>query len=82
MAYLLDAYDDECGIVIWSFDLIISSSAATNGSDDFDFWATVPNDSSYAVHRTLNIHIPEPGTIALLGLGSILLLRRRKRERG
>ncbi|MHC4361365.1 MAG: PEP-CTERM sorting domain-containing protein [Planctomycetota bacterium] len=84
MDYLLTVACSEGDIpagLHWSFDLIISPSAATDGSDDFDFWVTGPNDSTYAVHRTLNIHIPEPGTIALLGLGTIVLLRRRKREK-
>jgi hypothetical protein len=42
----------------------------------FDIWITTPNDANWPVEHTLSI-VPEPMTIALLGLGS-LFLRRRK----
>jgi hypothetical protein len=78
MSYLLTVPDAASG-VDWSFALVISPTAATDGSDDFYFWNTVPNDSTYSEDKRVNVHIiPEPGSIALIGLGSILLLRRRR----
>jgi hypothetical protein len=83
MDYLLVAADSAGGIVAgqhFAFDVQISGSAATDGSDDFALWNTVPSDSMYPVDKTVNIHIvPEPATMALLGLGGLFLLRRRKR---
>jgi hypothetical protein len=81
MDYLLTAADSAGGIVAgqhFTFDVVISGSAMTDGSDDFAFWNTVPNDGTYSTDKTVNVHIPEPATMALLGLGGLFLLRRRK----
>jgi hypothetical protein len=63
----------------FTFTLTIDAAAATDGSDDFDIWTTVPLDNSFPVDDLLTVNIvPEPMTIALLGLGGLFLLRRRK----
>ncbi len=62
----------------FKFDMTIGGGAATDGSDDFNIWTTKPNDGSYPVDDVLTINIiPEPMTIALLGLGGLFLRRRR-----
>jgi hypothetical protein len=44
------------------------------------FWNTVSNDGEYPEDKRVYV-LPEPGTIALLGLGGVLLRRRRKTEK-
>jgi hypothetical protein len=88
--YILGKYGDEP--LVW--DLYITASAAGTiavdltlnaGTRYWDF--STPSDTPYGSEKTLtegdlgdlDIYVvPEPTTVALLGLGGLLLLRRRK----
>jgi hypothetical protein len=57
----------------FSFTLDVSSEW---DETPFDIWITKPKDETFPVEHTLTV-VPEPMTLALLGLGG-LLLRRKK----
>ncbi|MHC4061275.1 MAG: hypothetical protein ACYSR4_00785 [Planctomycetota bacterium] len=81
MDYLLTAADSAGGVVAgehFAFDLVLGGAGPL---DPFYFWNTVPSDGEYPEDKRVYV-LPELGTIALLGLGSILLLRGRRRGGG
>ncbi|HUW20941.1 MAG TPA: PEP-CTERM sorting domain-containing protein [Sedimentisphaerales bacterium] len=49
-----------------------------SGNDNGDVLVTLINADLVGVYDTLLVHVPEPMTVALLGVGGLMLLRRRK----
>lgn len=67
---------DSSGTELWSVTRTSTDATATSGGNRYG-WFTYNNIDELAIDNTSVV--PEPGSIALLGLGGLALIRRRRR---